>query len=56
MSECDVSMAVVTVIAFWFWLKLKFYRSYFQQKQKGLGKNPDDTLREEFGWLWRLVK
>jgi hypothetical protein len=50
-----IGSACLAVIARFF-LQVAFYRAYFRQKQHNAGRNPDDILRQEFGWFWRLMQ
>jgi len=52
-------LALIAVINLLWMMRLgvqvSFYRSYFFQKQINLGKDPDDVLKKEFPWVWRLM-
>jgi hypothetical protein len=59
MIPFGVMTVIVVVLSVGVWClncKVDFYRAYYRQKQRNLGKNPDDGLKEMFGWWWWLMR
>ena len=45
----------LSLICLVFWIRERFYRAYFFQKQRNRGVDPCRILRQEFPWIWWLL-
>lgn len=50
-----VGLLITTAMAVRY-AQLQFYKSYFDAKQRDLGKDPTEVLRKTFPRTWRLMR
>ena len=56
MKPYDMVIILIGLVAFHEWSQAMFYRAYFRRMQAVLGKNPNESLKKEFGWWWMWMR